>query len=232
MRFLPDLAPTARRSDSSAAVSAKFVMVSVTSSMIHTTRGRSRSGHSHRATLVNMTIRTPRSDSASDPHLHAPGGDASKTLDIVPITLRDGASAPVRAHTDDAGLDLASTVDLTIGPGERATVPTGICIALPAGTVGLVCPRSGLASAQGVTVLNGPGIVDAGYRGEIKVVLHNTDAQRTCTIKRGDRIAQLVVMPYLPLVPQVVENLESTDRSDRGFGSSGSAQIPVTERNA
>src|SRR5690625_1976306 len=91
------------------------------------------------------------------------------------IQVAPGASMPTRAHTDDAGLDLASAEDLEIPPGGRALVDTGLAVALPPGTVGMVCPRSGLAAKHGITVLNGPGIVDAGYRGPVKVALHNTD---------------------------------------------------------
>src|SRR5690625_3940794 len=107
------------------------------------------------------------------------------------IQVAPGASMPTRAHTDDAGLDLASAEDLEIPPGGRALVDTGLAVALPPGTVGMVCPRSGLAAKHGITVLNGPGIVDAGYRGPVKVALHNTDPIESFTLQRGDRIAQL-----------------------------------------
>lgn len=128
---------------------------------------------------------------------------------------------PHRAHPDDAGLDLASAEELVIPAGGRALVDTGLALALPPGTVGMVCPRSGLAARHGVTVLNGPGIVDAGYRGPIKVALHNTDLSEPFTLEVGDRIAQLVVVPFL--VPQLVEveDLDETSRADAGFGSSG-----------
>lgn len=178
-----------------------------------------------RDTLGRMSTSTPQ----REPAVREDDGLAAEPL---PMTLKDGARAPRRAHADDAGLDLASTVNLTIAPGGRATVPTGIAIALPHDTVGLVCPRSGLASKHGVTVLNGPGVVDAGYRGEIRVVLHNTDAERPCEIAAGDRIAQLVILPMLPLEPQIVEDLGSSERADRGFGSTGGAQALQTERKA
>lgn len=108
-----------------------------------------------------------------------------------------------------------------IPAGGRALVDTGLAVALPPGTVGLVCPRSGLAAKHGVTVLNGPGIVDAGYRGPLKVALHNTDPTEDFPLHVGDRIAQLVVVPFLAPVLQEVDDLEQTDRSTAGFGSSG-----------
>lgn len=150
----------------------------------------------------------------------------------LPTVVRDGASLPRRTHHDDAGLDLSSATALTIPPGGRATVPTGLAMAIPSGTVGLVCPRSGLAAKHGVTVLNGPGVVDAGYRGEIRVVLHNTDPESAFEVAAGDRIAQLVILPVLPLRPQEVDDLEETERAHRGFGSSGRAQRTTIERNA
>ncbi|GAB4096295.1 dUTP diphosphatase [Brachybacterium horti] len=137
------------------------------------------------------------------------------------LRLAEGAVAPVRALADDAGLDLSSAEDLTIAPGGRALVDTGLAVALPPGTVGLVCPRSGLASRHGVTVLNGPGVVDAGYRGPIKVALHNTDPAEPFALRRGDRIAQLVVVPFLAPVLRTVEELDDTERAASGFGSSG-----------
>lgn len=139
----------------------------------------------------------------------------------LPVTLAPGAQAPSRAHADDAGLDLRASVDVVIAPGGRALVPTGIRMALPAGTVGLVCPRSGLAVRHGITVLNGPGIVDAGYRGEVQVPLHNTDLQEPFTIRAGDRIAQLVITPCLTPEVRTVADLPASDRADAGFGSSG-----------
>jgi dUTP pyrophosphatase len=110
---------------------------------------------------------------------------------------------------------------VTIPAGGRALVGTGVRLALPVGTVGMVCPRSGLAVRHGLTVLNGPGIVDAGYRGEVKVPLHNTDLHEEITVRPGDRIAQLVVVPFL--APRVVEvaDLGTTQRAEGGFGSSG-----------
>ena len=135
--------------------------------------------------------------------------------------------APVRAHHDDAGVDLASAEDLVLEPGERALVGTGIAIALPAGTVGLVHPRSGLAARAGLSIVNAPGTVDAGYRGEIKISLINLDPREPITIAKGDRIAQLLVqkVELSPFV--VVDELDATDRGDRGHGSTGVAGAPT-----
>lgn len=128
---------------------------------------------------------------------------------------------PSYAHPGDAGADLVSRESITIAPGGRALVPTGIAIALPAGYVALVHPRSGLAAKKGVTVLNAPGTVDAGYRGEIKVILHNTDPAQEVAINRGDRIAQLVIQEYVQARFVVAEQLPGSDRGQGGFGSSG-----------
>lgn len=128
---------------------------------------------------------------------------------------------PSYAHPGDAGADLFSRDTVTIAPGGRLLVPTGIAIALPAGYVALVHPRSGLAAKQGITVLNAPGTVDAGYRGEVKVILHNTDPHQEVTINRGDRIAQLVIQEYVQARFVVAEQLPGSDRGQGGFGSSG-----------
>lgn len=135
--------------------------------------------------------------------------------------LLHGAEAPVYAHPGDAGADLVSTEDITLAPGQRATVPTGVSIALPAGYVALVVPRSGLAAKHGITVVNTPGTVDAGYRGEIKVILLNTDAAEPYTIATGDRIAQLLVMPVTRARFIPVDRLPGTQRGEGGFGSTG-----------
>lgn len=128
---------------------------------------------------------------------------------------------PVSAHPGDAGADLVAAEDVVLGPGERATVPTGLRIALPNGYVGFVVPRSGLAAKHGITIVNSPGTVDAGYRGEIRVTLLNTDAREPYAITTGDRIAQLIVMA-LPTVRFVeVERLPGSERGEGGFGSTG-----------
>lgn len=128
---------------------------------------------------------------------------------------------PRRAHEGDAGVDLHATTDVTLEPGERALVGTGIAIALPVGTVGLIHPRSGLAAKSGLSVVNTPGTVDAGYRGEIKVCLINHDPRTPIEIRRGDRIAQLLVQ-RVELVSFVeVDSLDETSRGVGGHGSSG-----------
>ncbi|WP_087102754.1 dUTP diphosphatase [Brachybacterium nesterenkovii] len=151
----------------------------------------------------------------------ADGPSAAPSAPILPVVLSGGAVLPTRAHDTDAGHDLCAATDLEIPPLGRALVPTGVSLAVPAGTVGMVCPRSGLAVRHGITVLNGPGIVDAGYRGEIRVPLHNTDPEQAFAIRAGDRIAQLVIVPFLAPVLQQVDELDDTARAGAGFGSSG-----------
>ncbi|MFU8947936.1 dUTP diphosphatase [Mycetocola zhadangensis] len=128
---------------------------------------------------------------------------------------------PIYAHPGDAGADLKSTEDLILQPGQRAVVGTGVSIALPDGYVAFVVPRSGLASKHGITVVNAPGTVDAGYRGEIRVTLLNTDSREPYTITAGDRIAQMIVMPVSKAHFVPVETLPGSLRGDRGFGSTG-----------
>ncbi|UTT50312.1 MULTISPECIES: dUTP diphosphatase [Rhodococcus] len=144
--------------------------------------------------------------------------------DLPPIPLRrldPELPVPTRAHPGDAGVDLCTSADVTLGPGERALVGTGIAVALPVGTVGLIHPRSGLAAKFGLSVVNTPGTVDAGYRGEIKVCLINHDTERAVELRRGDRIAQLLVQ-RVELVDFVeVDELDDTARGSGGYGSSG-----------
>ena len=128
---------------------------------------------------------------------------------------------PARAHPDDAAVDLATTVDVTIAAGARALVGTGLAIALPPGFVGLIHPRSGLAARSGLGVLNAPGTVDAGYHGEIKVCLINHDAATPVVLHRGDRIAQLLVQRVARVHFAEVEQLPESVRGDRGHGSTG-----------
>jgi dUTP pyrophosphatase len=132
-----------------------------------------------------------------------------------------GVPLPAYAHPGDAGADLTTTVDVHLAPGERAVVPTGISIALPDGYVALVHPRSGLAARCGVSIVNAPGTVDAGYRGEIKVVLVNLDPAEPVTLHRGDRIAQLVVQRFERARFVEVERLPGSDRGEGGYGSTG-----------
>lgn len=134
--------------------------------------------------------------------------------------LRDDAIVPARAYDGDAGLDLAACERVVLEPGERATVGTGLAIAIPHGYAGFVQPRSGLAAKNGITIVNTPGLVDSGYRGELKVILLNTDERDAFVVEAGMRIAQLVVMP-VPLVdPVEVDELPESERGVRGFGSS------------
>ena len=132
---------------------------------------------------------------------------------------------PRVAHPGDAGADLSSTESVTIGPGQRATVGTGISLALPDGYVAFVVPRSGLAAKHGITVLNSPGTVDAGYRGEIRVTLLNTDTTSEFTVSPGDRIAQLIVMPFVRARFIEVDELPESERGEGGFGSSGTSAL-------
>ena len=135
--------------------------------------------------------------------------------------LITGDLVPSYAHPGDAGADLRSTDELVLEPGQRATVGTGVSIALPDGYVGFVVPRSGLAMKHGITVVNSPGTVDAGYRGEIRVTILNTDASNPYSVAVGDRIAQLIVMPVSRATFIPVERLPGSHRGEGGFGSTG-----------
>ncbi len=140
----------------------------------------------------------------------------------LPITMLDSElEAPRFAHQDDAGLDLRSAIDIVIEPGCRALVPTGVAVAIPEAHAGLVVPRSGLAAKHGISIVNAPGLIDSGYRGEIKVILINTDTSEAFSIQRGDRIAQLVVIAVPPIELAYVDELSSSQRGTQGFGSSG-----------
>jgi dUTP pyrophosphatase len=136
--------------------------------------------------------------------------------------LHPDAVLPERAYSGDAGLDLSACERVELPPGERALVGTGLAVAIPDGHAGFVQPRSGLASRHGITIVNTPGLVDAGYRGELRVVLLNTDRKHTFVIEPGMRIAQLVVMPIAQPAPVEVDELPETERGVRGFGSSAS----------
>jgi dUTP diphosphatase len=134
--------------------------------------------------------------------------------------LREDARVPDRAYEGDAGLDLAACDEVRLGPGERALVGTGLAVAIPEGYAGFVQPRSGLAARHGIAVVNSPGLIDSGYRGEIKVVLLNTDREKTFVAEPGERIAQLVVLPVPELAVREVGELPGSERGVRGFGSS------------
>jgi dUTP pyrophosphatase len=129
---------------------------------------------------------------------------------------------PSRAHPGDAGLDLHAAEAARLGPGERASVGTGLAVEIPDGHAGLVLPRSGLAMRHGIALVNAPGLIDPGYRGEIRVLLLNTDRDEAFSVEPGERIAQLLITPLALLVPSAVETLSTSERGEGGFGSSGS----------
>ncbi len=147
--------------------------------------------------------------------------EPSEVADVLIQRLDPGLPLPSYAHPGDAGCDLYAAQDVDLGPGERALVPTGLAIALPAGYAAFVHPRSGLAARHGVTIVNAPGTVDAGYRGEIKVTLLNTDHQTPVSFRRGDRIAQLVIQQVTPVRFHEVDQLPGSARGEGGFGSTG-----------
>ena len=148
-------------------------------------------------------------------------GMNSDGVEVLIQRLDPGLPLPRRSHPGDAGADLFAAVDVELAPGQRAVVPTGVAVALPDGYAAFVHPRSGLASRHGVTIVNAPGTVDAGYRGEIRVTLLNTDADHRVTFRRGDRIAQLVVQRVEFPVFHEVERLPGSARGVDGFGSTG-----------
>jgi dUTP pyrophosphatase len=141
-------------------------------------------------------------------------------IEVAVRRLRSDAVLPEHAYEGDAGVDLVACEGLVLGPGERATVPTGIAVEIPQGYAGFVQPRSGLAARHGIGIVNAPGLVDSGYRGEIRVVLLNTDARESFTVEPGMRIAQLVIAPVASVRLVEVDELTTSARGDRGFGSS------------
>jgi dUTP pyrophosphatase len=141
-------------------------------------------------------------------------------IDLPIRRLREGAVVPSRAYAGDAGLDLASCEHVELAPGERATVGTGLAVAIPEGHAGFVQPRSGLAAKHGITIVNTPGLIDSGYRGELKITLLNTDAREPFVVEAGMRIAQLVVLEIPAVDPIEVDELPDSERGVRGFGSS------------
>lgn len=143
------------------------------------------------------------------------------TVDVKISLLDPDLPAPSYAKNGDAGADLRAREQVALAPGERAVVRTGVAIALPEGYVGLVHPRSGLAAKHGITIVNAPGTVDSGYRGELMVTLLNTDQNETYEVQRGDRIAQLVIQKYEHATFDVVEELPVSERGTAGFGSTG-----------
>ncbi len=150
-------------------------------------------------------------------------------VDIALRMLDPELPVPGYAHEGDAGADLCAREDVTLAPGERMLVPTGVSIALPLGYVGLIHPRSGLATKHGLTVVNAPGTVDAGYRGELKVTLLNTDVRTPIVLKRGDRIAQLVIQKVERATFIQVDELDETVRGAAGFGSTGGFETAANQ---
>jgi dUTP pyrophosphatase len=143
-------------------------------------------------------------------------------IDVPVHRLRPDAHLPQQAYEGDAGLDLSACEAVTIEPGQRAVVPTGVAVEIPEGYAGFVQPRSGLASRHGIGIVNAPGLIDSGYRGEIRVVLINTDLEHPFGVEPGMRIAQLVVAPVAAVRLVEVDELASSERGARGFGSSSS----------
>ncbi|TSE16176.1 dUTP diphosphatase [Arthrobacter sp. KBS0703] len=168
------------------------------------------------------------------PHAAAPAGPAepfpagfgSPTVQVQLKMLDAGLEAPSYAHPGDAGADLRAREDVVLQPGERRLVPTGVSIALPHGFVALIHPRSGLATKHGLTVVNAPGTVDAGYRGEIAVTLLNTDRDQAIELRRGDRIAQMVIQRVEHAQFVAVGELNDSVRGAGGFGSTGGFNVP------
>lgn len=148
-------------------------------------------------------------------------GQKRHYLNVALKVLDDGIAAPQYALPGDAGADLTTTVDVTLAPGQRELVPTGIAVAIPEGYAGFIHPRSGLAVRTGLSIVNAPGTIDAGYRGEIQVPLINLDPTDTIQLHRGERIAQLILQPVHQAEFTVVEELPDSVRQDAGFGSTG-----------
>jgi dUTP pyrophosphatase len=175
--------------------------------------------------VTRLVAARARQGSARNTVRHVPPDTDDLTpghgLPVAVVRLDAGLPLPSYAHPGDAGADLMSTVDLTLAPGERALVPTGIALALPEGYVALVHPRSGLAARHGLSIVNTPGTIDAGYRGEIKVLLVNHDRTQPVELRRGDRIAQLVVQRFERAVFTEVAALPDSVRGAGGYGSTG-----------
>jgi dUTP pyrophosphatase len=151
----------------------------------------------------------------------SPVNPGTDPVDVLIKRLDPGLPLPARSHPGDAGVDLMAAADVDLAPGARAVVPTGVAIALPDGYAAFVHPRSGLAARHGVTIVNAPGTVDAGYRGEIRVTLLNTDPAQAVSFSRGDRIAQLVIQRVASPVFHEVDSLPGSARGENGFGSTG-----------
>lgn len=170
--------------------------------------------------IEKSQIRKPQIEKSENRKSESGRTAAPRGVDVLVVRLDAGLPLPERAHPGDAGVDLYTAVDVELGPGERAVVPTGLAIALPDGYAAFVHPRSGLAADYGVTLVNTPGTVDAGYRGEIKVIMFNTDRSRAVRFTRGDRIAQLVIQRVEHPVFHEVTELPGSGRGSGGLGSS------------
>jgi dUTP pyrophosphatase len=142
-------------------------------------------------------------------------------IELPVVRLREEATLPEQAYAGDAGFDLSTCERIVLGPGERALVPTGVAVAIPEGYAGFVQPRSGLAARHGIAVVNSPGLIDPGYRGEVRVLLHNTDLTSEFKLSAGDRVAQLILVPIAHASPLESDALDSTVRGAGGFGSTG-----------
>ncbi len=142
-------------------------------------------------------------------------------MELALTKLNEAATLPTRAHDGDAGLDLYACEPAHVGPGERWSIGTGVAVEIPAGHAGLVLPRSGLAREHGISLVNSPGLIDSGYRGEVRVLLLNTDPAEIFRVEPGDRIAQLLVVAVAPAEPVEVAELSDSARGEGGFGSSG-----------
>lgn len=153
----------------------------------------------------------------------------TERVDVLVVRLDKALPLPEQALPGDAGFDLCSSVDVTLGPGERAVVPTGVALALPDGFAAFVHPRSGLAARHGLTIVNAPGTIDAGYRGEVKVCLLNTDAHHEVSVQRGDRIAQIVIQAVARAVLHEAEVLPGSHRGEAGYGSTGTVGVRMEE---
>lgn len=143
------------------------------------------------------------------------------TMDLQVRRIDGGVPLPAYQRDGDAGLDLHSAEDFVLQPGERAVIGTGIAIAVPAGFVGLTTPRSGLAARHGLSIVNAPGVIDSGYRGEIKLILINLDPSDPIDVKRGDRVAQLLVVPVATVRVVESDQLPASERGEGGLGSTG-----------
>ena len=153
----------------------------------------------------------------------------SERVDVLIVRLDPGLPLPSYALPGDAGFDVCTSIDITLAPGERTLVPTGIALALPDGYAAFVHPRSGLAARHGITIVNAPGTIDAGYRGEVKVCLLNTDAHESVTLARGDRVAQIVVQAVVRAVLHEAERLPGSHRGEGGYGSTGTVGARMEE---